>query len=75
MEMTPATKYAYERLSKLNDHADLHEYGPDLLIGDVQTMVSALASAEREIEDLRERLVIAMDVIRVGTMVMSLGDE
>ncbi len=51
--MTPTTRYAYDRLWKLNDHADLHEYGPDLLIQDVQTVVSALASAERVIEELK----------------------
>lgn len=54
--MTPSTKYAYDRLWKLTDHADLHEYGPDLLIQDVQTVVGALASAEREIAALREQL-------------------
>jgi hypothetical protein len=54
--MTPTAKYAYERLWGLNDHADLHEYGPDLLISDVQTVVGALASAEREIAQLRAQL-------------------
>lgn len=54
--MTPATKYAYERLWKLNDHADLQMYGPDLLISDVLTVVAALARAEREIETLQKRL-------------------
>ena len=54
--MTPATKYAYERLWKLNDHADLKEYGPDLLLQDVETVIAALASAERENAALRERL-------------------
>ena len=54
--MTPATRYAYERLWKLNDHADLQMYGPDLLISDIEAVVAALASAERENEALRERL-------------------
>jgi len=48
--MIPATKYAYDRLWKLNDHADLREYGPDLLLQDVATVVAALAIAERELE-------------------------
>jgi hypothetical protein len=54
--MTPATKYAYERLWKLHDHRDLQEYGPDLLISDVESVVAALATAEREIKTLRARL-------------------
>ena len=54
--MTPTTKYAYERLWKLNDYDDLQTYDPNVLIQDVQTVVAALASAEREIEALRAQL-------------------
>lgn len=54
--MTPTTKYAYDRLWKLNDLADLQMYDPELLISDVETMIAALAAAEREIETLRARL-------------------
>ena len=51
--MDIATLNAYERLWKLHDHADLQAYGPDLLITDVETVIASLASAEREIAELR----------------------
>lgn len=47
--MTPSTKYAYDRLWALHEHSDLQEYGPDLLIQDVETVVAALAHAERDL--------------------------
>lgn len=54
--MDQRTTYAHDRLSALHDHADLQMYGPDLLIGDVQTVVAALASAERDLSQLRIRV-------------------
>ena len=73
--MTPATRYAYERLWKLNDHADLHEYGPDLLIQDVQTVVGALASAEREIGELKETIAHYQADVANNYKLMSLYQE
>lgn len=57
--MTPTTKYAYDRLWKLNDHRALQEYGPDLLIQDVETVVGALATTERELSSLQRQLAEA----------------
>jgi hypothetical protein len=71
--MTPTAKYAYERLWKLNDHADLHEYGPDLLLQDVQTIVGALASAEREIAELRAQVAAleASAAFQIGSAIIN----
>jgi hypothetical protein len=71
--MTPTTKYAYDRLWLLNDHADLQAYGPDLLIQDVQTIVGALASAEREIAELRAQVaaIEASAAFQIGSAVIN----
>jgi len=57
--MTPATRFAYERLWKLNDHADLHAYGPDLLISDVKTVVAELARTNADLAGCRDALTQA----------------
>ena len=71
--MNIATLNAYERLWKLNDHADLQAYGPDLLITDVETVIAALASAEREIAELRSQLaaVEASAAFQIGSAVIN----